>query len=166
MDRQREYRYEAQDEGETETLASLLAEASWPGMVIALDGELGAGKTRFTQAYAKALGIEGVVNSPTFTIIKEYTEARLPLYHMDVYRLTSDEADELGLEEYYEGDGVCVVEWASRVTELLPVEQLSIHIAHQPSSGEQARHFTLQATGQEYIRLCEQLHSQGVLTKD
>ena len=85
---------------ETEQLAAWLAARAEPGTVIGLDGDLGAGKTAFSQQFARHLGVNGVVNSPTFTIIKEY-EGRLPLYHMDVYRLSVDEADELGLDEYF-----------------------------------------------------------------
>lgn len=162
---QSEYSYYAEDEQGTEALAAQLAKASWPGMVIALDGELGAGKTKFTQAFAKTLGVEGVVNSPTFTIIKEYTSARLPLYHMDVYRLTMEEADELGMEEYFDGDGVCVVEWASRVASLLPTERLAIQITSSLQSQATARKFTIQASGQPYVALCDRLLAEGWLTK-
>ncbi|MBJ8193242.1 tRNA (adenosine(37)-N6)-threonylcarbamoyltransferase complex ATPase subunit type 1 TsaE, partial [Bacillus cereus] len=86
--------------------------ADWiqPGTVIALDGDLGAGKTRFSQALARAIGVPDVVNSPTFTIIKEYEGTTLPFYHMDVYRLSIEEADELGLDDYFFGQGLTVVE--------------------------------------------------------
>ena len=88
-----------QSGGDGATFAWLAARAE-PGTVIGLDGDLGAGKTAFSKQFAQHLGVNGVVNSPTFTIIKEY-EGRLPLYHMDVYRLSIDEADELGLDEYF-----------------------------------------------------------------
>lgn len=87
-----------------------------PNMVIALEGDLGAGKTTFTKGLAKALGIEGIVNSPTFVIMKIYS-GRLTLYHLDVYRTNSDEFE---LSEYFENDGVCVVEWAENISSLLP----------------------------------------------
>src|SRR5690242_19583817 len=112
---------------ETEQLAAWLAARAEPGTVIGLDGDLGAGKTAFSQQFARHLGVNGVVNSPTFTIIKEY-EGRLPLYHMDVYRLSVDEADELGLDEYFYGDGVCLVEWSSLITELMPEQYLHIQL--------------------------------------
>lgn len=92
-------------------LATLLKAGDVP-----LEGDLGAGKTTFTKSLAKGLGIERNVNSPTFTIIKEYKSGRLPLYHMDVYRL-GDEFEDLGFDEYFEGDGVTVVEWAHLIEE-------------------------------------------------
>lgn len=157
------YVYKAQSELDTEALAVALAAISYPGMVIALDGELGAGKTRFSQAFAKRIGVQGVVNSPTFTLIKEYNGTHFPLYHMDVYRLTMDEADELGLDEYFYGDGVTIVEWASRVIDLLPAERLEVRIAHDVQQGKEARKFTLYPIGQAYSELCEQLRVNGVL---
>lgn len=112
---------------DTEALAAAIAAASSAGMVIGLDGDLGAGKTAFSQCYARHLGVEGIVNSPTFTIIKEY-EGRLPLYHMDVYRISLQEADELGLEEYFYGQGVSLVEWSRIITELMPPRHLHIEL--------------------------------------
>src|SRR5690606_20910218 len=97
---------------DTARLAALLASWAGPGTVIALDGDLGAGKTFFSQSFAKAIGVPGVVNSPTFTIIKEYEGETMPFYHMDVYRLSQAEADELGLDDYFFGSGVTLVEWA------------------------------------------------------
>ena len=90
------------------------------GMILTLEGDLGAGKTTFTKGLAKGLGINRNVNSPTFNIIKEY-QGRIPLYHMDVYRLESG-GDDIGLDDYLFGDGVCVIEWASRIEDLLPME--------------------------------------------
>ncbi|WP_433945660.1 tRNA (adenosine(37)-N6)-threonylcarbamoyltransferase complex ATPase subunit type 1 TsaE [Paenibacillus sp. SN-8-1] len=117
----------ANDLADTEKLAAFLAAQAEPGTVIALDGDLGAGKTAFSQLFAKHLKVEQQVNSPTFTLIKEY-EGRLPFYHMDVYRLSLEEADELGLEEYFEGQGATLVEWASLIEELLPSAYLHIYI--------------------------------------
>lgn len=96
------FTYRSHSLQETELLAAAIAGAASEGMVIGLDGDLGAGKTAFSQAFARHLGVEGIVNSPTFTIIKEYN-GRLPLYHMDVYRISPQEADELGLDEYFYG---------------------------------------------------------------
>jgi tRNA threonylcarbamoyladenosine biosynthesis protein TsaE len=91
------------------------------GAVLALCGELGTGKTQFVKGLAAGLGYQGEVTSPTFTLIHEYLGGRLPLYHFDFYRLdTEDEALRLGLEEYLAGDGVCVIEWADKFSELLP----------------------------------------------
>lgn len=126
--------YEAEDLKGTEQLAEALAKLAQPGTVIALDGDLGAGKTAFSQLFAKHLGVKDTVNSPTFTLIKEY-EGRLPFYHMDVYRLSLDEADELGLDEYFYGHGVTLVEWASLIEELLPEAKLQIYIETVSATG-------------------------------
>ncbi|MBE0447733.1 MAG: tRNA (adenosine(37)-N6)-threonylcarbamoyltransferase complex ATPase subunit type 1 TsaE [Actinobacteria bacterium] len=113
---------------ETWELAKRLAPKLSKGDLIDLSGDLGAGKTVFAKGLAEGLGIDGPVTSPTFTIIKEY-EGRLPLYHFDVYRLTSpDELEELGADEYFYGEGVSVIEWGNRVEELLPDERLTIKI--------------------------------------
>ncbi|WP_159884732.1 tRNA (adenosine(37)-N6)-threonylcarbamoyltransferase complex ATPase subunit type 1 TsaE [Paenibacillus puerhi] len=154
------YEYFAGDLAHTAELASRLAPLLGPGTVIGLDGDLGAGKTAFSQAIARELGVAGIVNSPTFTIIKEYEGEKLPFYHMDVYRLSMEEADELGLDEYFYGDGVTLVEWASLVEDLLPPERLSIYIEHE---GEQARRFRLIPAGEPYVQWCSQLKENGWL---
>ncbi|GAE07349.1 tRNA (adenosine(37)-N6)-threonylcarbamoyltransferase complex ATPase subunit type 1 TsaE [Paenibacillus sp. JCM 10914] len=138
---------------QTEALAAWLANKVQPGTVIGLDGDLGAGKTAFSQKFAKHLGVSGVVNSPTFTIIKEY-EGRLPLYHMDVYRLSLDEADELGLDEYFFGEGVCLVEWSRLITELLPAAYLHILIE---TMDESQRTITITGHGELYDKWCREL---------
>ncbi len=122
------YVLQASSEADTVAFADALATLVVPGTVLAVDGDLGAGKTRFAQAFAAALGVPGIVNSPTFTIIKEYEGGRLPLYHMDVYRLSLEEADELGLDEYFHGRGVSLVEWASIIEPILPDERLHIEL--------------------------------------
>jgi len=139
--------FPAADEQDTERLAERIAAYCRPGTVIALDGDLGAGKTRLTQAIARSLGVPGHVNSPTFTIIKEYEGREMPLYHMDVYRISEDEAAELGLEEYFEGNGVTVVEWASLIESLMPSERLEIYIE---VTGDQSRLFRLTGIGEPY----------------
>lgn len=148
------YRWNARSEQETAQFAGRLAELAGPGTVLALDGDLGAGKTRFAQAFAAGLGVSEVVNSPTFTIIKEYETGRLPFYHMDVYRLSTEEADELGLEEYFEGDGVSLVEWASLIEPLLPEERLRIRIA---TTGPASRRFDCMPVGEKYESWCREL---------
>lgn len=132
---------------ETAELAQELASLAAPGTVIALDGDLGAGKTTFSQHFAAALGVPGIVNSPTFTIIKEYEGERLPFYHMDVYRLTLEEADELGLDDYFFGRGVTVVEWASLIPELLPESRLELFIETQDDG---SRKMTMTGRGLPY----------------
>jgi tRNA threonylcarbamoyladenosine biosynthesis protein TsaE len=138
---------------ETMTLAAKLADLLHPGAVLLLEGDLGAGKTTFTKGLAKGLGITKNVNSPTFTIIKEYKGGRLPLYHMDVYRL-DDSFEDLGFDEYFEGDGVTVVEWAHLIQEQLPEQLLEISLHHE---GAEARRLTLKAHGPEYIDICKEL---------
>ncbi|MFC6333652.1 tRNA (adenosine(37)-N6)-threonylcarbamoyltransferase complex ATPase subunit type 1 TsaE [Paenibacillus septentrionalis] len=139
---------------ETEQLAAWLGKQAWAGMVMALDGDLGAGKTTFSKALAASLGVKEIVSSPTFTIIKEYEGQTLPFYHMDVYRLSIEEADELGLDEYFYGQGVTVVEWASLIEELLPEQYLAIEIQ---TIDEQQRQVQLQAYGEKYEHLLQSL---------
>ena len=143
---------------DTELLAGAIAAASKAGTVIGLDGDLGAGKTAFSQGFARHLGVEGIVNSPTFTIIKEYSGI-LPLYHMDVYRLSIHEADELGLDEYFYGQGVCLVEWSSIITELLPPRHLHIYIE---TVGLEERVITVTGFGEPYEAVCRNLIQNGV----
>ena len=114
-----------------------LGQEAVPGQVIALTGDLGAGKTTLTKAIARGLGIEETITSPTFTIVKEYRSGRLPLFHFDVYRIGDiDEMYELGYEEYFFGDGLCVVEWADLIEELIPEEALRISIAYEQEEEE------------------------------
>jgi tRNA threonylcarbamoyladenosine biosynthesis protein TsaE len=148
----------AQTEQDTVTLAGLLAERVQPGTLLALDGDLGAGKTRFSQAFAAAIGVAGIVNSPTFTIIKEYEGKELPFYHMDVYRLSLEEADELGLDDYFFGEGATVVEWASLIKELLPEQRLELYIEHL---GDESRRIHLTGYGERYAGWCEAVNEIG-----
>ena len=117
-------------EEETRAFGSKLAEKAKPGMVIALIGDLGTGKTTLTKAIAAALGIQGHITSPTFNIVKEYKTGRLPLYHFDVYRITDP-------DEMY-GDGVCVIEWADLIEELLPEHTIRIEIQYGENEGERS----------------------------
>ncbi|WP_274649104.1 tRNA (adenosine(37)-N6)-threonylcarbamoyltransferase complex ATPase subunit type 1 TsaE [Paenibacillus humicola] len=153
----------AESESDTVRLAELLAGMAGPGAVLALDGDLGAGKTRFSQAFAKAVGVTATVNSPTFTLIKEYEGARMPLYHMDVYRLSVAEADELGLDDYFYGTGITLVEWASLIEELLPEERLQLFIEHL---GGERRRINLTGIGSPYADWCRQLLTMGAEGND
>lgn len=110
---------------ETKQFAYHLAQVLQPGDVLALEGDLGAGKTTFAQGFAAGLGIGEQIDSPTFTIIKEYHLSDTPFYHMDVYRINATD-EQLGLEEYFDGEGICLVEWASRIEEWLPDETIRI----------------------------------------
>lgn len=112
-----------------------IGEVVTPGSVIALEGTLGAGKTTIVKGIARALDILEPVTSPTYTIISEY-EGRLPLYHIDLYRLSSvDEAELLGAEEYLFGDGVCVIEWSEKIRELFPENYIRVHIIIECTDG-------------------------------
>ena len=146
-----EYKYVADDESETISLAENIESEHFPGMVICLNGELGSGKTVFTKAFANALGIEDDVTSPTFNIIKEYPNGELPLYHMDVYRLEGN-VDELGLDEYFGGNGVTIVEWADMIEDHLPKDRLDINIK---IIGEDTRVIVLKPHGKVYEDICE-----------
>ncbi|NEW07046.1 tRNA (adenosine(37)-N6)-threonylcarbamoyltransferase complex ATPase subunit type 1 TsaE [Paenibacillus sp. SYP-B3998] len=154
------YTYHSSHEEDTDRLGKLLAAYMMPGAVLTLDGDLGAGKTRFSQGFARAIGVTDIVNSPTFTIVKEYEGAELPFYHMDMYRISQMEADDLGLEDYFYGAGVTLIEWSSLIEDLLPSERLSITIAHH---GEQARRFHLTPHGELYQQWCAQMKENGHL---
>ncbi len=114
---------------ETFALGEKLGTSAQPGQVYALTGGLGVGKTVFTQGLAAGLGIRGPVCSPTFTILQVYEEGRLPFYHFDVYRISDvDEMEEIGYEDCFYGQGVCLVEWADLIEELLPPETIFVKI--------------------------------------
>jgi tRNA threonylcarbamoyladenosine biosynthesis protein TsaE len=149
-----DFKFISNDPEQTLDFAKRLAEKLKPGDVIALEGDLGAGKTTFTKGLAKGLGVQKTVNSPTFTIIKEY-QGRLPLFHMDVYRV-SDSYEDLGFDEYFEGDGVTVVEWAHLIEKQLPENILKIYLYHH---GEQSRAIELEPHGKRYEELCKEIIS-------
>ena len=121
-----------------------LAQSVHPGQIYCLNGDLGVGKTVFTQGFAKGLGIEEPINSPTFTIVQEYETGRIPLYHFDVYRLADpEELEEIGYEEYFFGEGVCLIEWPSRIAELIPEDAVRITIEKELSRGFDYRKITV-----------------------
>lgn len=142
------------NESETEKTAKQLAQLLEAGDVICLEGDLGAGKTTFTRYLARALGIEGNIKSPTFTIMREYQSGHLPLYHMDAYRLEQTGAEGLGIEEYLEGDGVCVIEWPQYIKEDLEGDYLWISIEKQ---GPEGRILSLTGRGKRGEELVEGL---------
>ena len=114
---------------ETYAFGKKLGMEAQAGQVYCLNGDLGVGKTVFTQGFAAGLGIQEPVNSPTFTIVQEYDDGRLPLYHFDVYRLGDvDEMDEIGYEDYFYGEGICLIEWSERIREILPEHPIQITI--------------------------------------
>ncbi len=129
---------------ETFEAGEKLGEQAQAGDVFALLGDLGVGKTVFTQGFARGLGIDGPVNSPTFTILQIYEEGRLPLYHFDVYRIGDpEEMDEIGFEEYTEGNGVCLIEWANLIEEILPPNTRTITIRKDLTKGLDYRRITI-----------------------
>lgn len=119
------YKYTSKSIEDTMELAENIESEKFPGMVVCLIGELGSGKTVFVKGFAKSLGIEETITSPTFTLIKEYNNSEMPLYHMDVYRLDGD-ASTLGLEDYFNKEAVCMIEWADLISDYLPEERLEI----------------------------------------
>ena len=129
---------------ETRSLGREWAERAVPGLIICLDGDLGAGKTVFAQGFAEGLGIISPVTSPTFTIMQVYRSGRLPLYHFDVYRIEEpEEMEAIGYEEYFFGDGVCLVEWSENIAELIPEDAVRIRIERVPGREESARKITV-----------------------
>ncbi|KRM43361.1 tRNA (adenosine(37)-N6)-threonylcarbamoyltransferase complex ATPase subunit type 1 TsaE [Lentilactobacillus parafarraginis] len=136
-----------------EKLAPLLA----PRDLILLDGDLGAGKTTFTKGLGKGLGIKRPIKSPTFTIIREYQSGRIPLYHMDVYRLEQGGGDDLGLDEYFNGDGVNVVEWSKFVADQIPANYLRIIFRRDDSKGDNVRTISFDPKGDRFESLTNQL---------
>ena len=129
---------------ETFAFGKWLGERAKPGEIFCLDGELGTGKTVLTQGFAAGLGITEPVNSPTFTIVQVYEEGRLPLYHFDVYRIGDpSEMDEVGYEDCFFGEGVCLVEWASLIKELIPEEALWIRLEKEFGRGDDYRRITV-----------------------
>jgi tRNA threonylcarbamoyladenosine biosynthesis protein TsaE len=149
---------DVQNLAETEALGQRLAGQLFPGSVVALVGTLGAGKTHLVRAIAIGLQIANpdVVTSPTFVLIQEYA-ARLAIYHFDAYRLPREEDFvDLGVYEYFDGDGVCLVEWADKVTRCMPAEFLEIRIT---ITGEESRRFEMTAHGPRYEPIIARLAS-------
>ena len=136
---------------ETIALGNRLGLLLQPNMLLTLSGDLGAGKTTFTKGIGQGLGITKVINSPTFTILKQY-QGRLNLSHFDAYRLEGQD-DDLGFEEIFDSDDVCVVEWANFVEDILPVERLEIEIK---KIDENAREFIFRTIGSRYEQLLEE----------
>lgn len=120
---------ETKNAKETFQLGKKIGEKALPGQIYTLNGDLGVGKTVFTQGVASGLGIREPVNSPTFTILQEYDEGRLPFYHFDVYRIGDiEEMEEIGYDDYFFGEGICLIEWARLIEEVLPENVISVTI--------------------------------------
>lgn len=138
-----------QNEQETIEFAKELTKYLKPGMLILLEGDLGAGKTTFTKGIGEGLGIKRIIKSPTYTIVREYTDGQMPLYHIDLYRLDEDEVEDLGLDEYFLGEGLCVVEWPSVAPDELPTERLELKLSVDPQLPSQ-RTIQMKAIGKRY----------------
>lgn len=135
---------ETNSEQETRALGMELARNARPGQIYALIGDLGVGKTVLTQGIAEGLGITEPVSSPTFTIVQVYEEGRMPFYHFDVYRIGDiEEMDEIGYEDYFFGEGVCLIEWASLIKELIPEHVICVTIEKELDKGFDYRTITI-----------------------
>lgn len=142
--------YESLSPEDTFQFGKKLGEQAESGMVFTLIGDLGVGKTVFTQGLAAGLGITEPVNSPTFTIMQVYEEGRCPFYHFDVYRIGDcSEMDEIGYEEYIDGDGICLIEWANLIEEILPPHYVRVTITKNPEKGFDYREIRLEEIGYE-----------------
>ena len=146
-----EYKITTHSEFETIELAQNFESEKFPNMVICLDGELGSGKTVFVKGLGNALGITESITSPTFTIIKEYMDGEMPLYHMDVYRLDGN-TEGVNIEEYYNKGGIVVIEWAKTIKSILPEERLEISFK---IVDENKRILVITPYGKKYEELCE-----------
>lgn len=150
-------KYTTESEEQTIAFAKELTTLLKPGMTLLLEGDLGAGKTTFTKGIGEGLEIKRIIKSPSYTIIREYQDGRMPLYHIDLYRLSEGEVFDLGLEEYFERDGIVVVEWPSISFEDMPNEYLSIKLKtaiDQP----QKRTIHLNAVGEKYQAILEKFN--------
>ena len=148
-----DYKITTYSEEETIELAQNIESEKFPNMVICLKGDLGSGKTIFTKGFAQALEVKEEVTSPTFNIIKEYDNAEMKLFHMDVYRL-SDTKQDIGIEEYFTKRGVCIIEWADLIEDILPKNRLDIKIK---MVDEDTRQFIITPHGSKYEDLCERV---------
>ncbi len=143
------YKFTSKSVRDTLLLAENIESEKFPGMVICLNGELGSGKTVFVKGFAASLGLEDNITSPTFTIVKEYVSGEMPLYHMDVYRILDNE--DFGIEDYFNKDGVCIIEWAELIEDRLPEERLDINFK---IIDENTRVLVFVPHGEVYEELC------------
>lgn len=146
-----EYKITTNSEEETIELAQNIETEKFNNMVICLEGDLGSGKTVFTKGFAASMGIKDNVTSPTFNIIKEYSSDEGTLYHMDVYRLENNKQD-IGIKDYFNKDGICIIEWADLIEDDLPEERLDIKIR---IINEESRLFIIKPYGSKYEDVCQ-----------
>ena len=141
---------ETHDPEETFEVGRKIGMNAKPGQIYTLTGDLGVGKTVFTQGVAAGLGITEPVNSPTFTIIQEYEDGRLPFYHFDVYRIGDlEEMEEIGYDDYFFGQGICLIEWAELIEEILPEKRIEVTIEKDLEKGFEYRQITIEERGEE-----------------
>lgn len=141
---------ETHDPEETFEVGRTIGMNAKPGQIYTLTGDLGVGKTVFTQGVAAGLGITEPVNSPTFTIIQEYEDGRLPFYHFDVYRIGDlEEMEEIGYDDYFFGQGICLVEWAELIEEILPEKRIEVTIEKDLEKGFEYRKITIEERGEK-----------------
>ena len=145
------YKYTSRSEEDTRELAENIESEKFPGMVICLTGELGSGKTVFVKGFAKALEVKETITSPTYNLIKEYNDGEMPLYHMDLYRL-DEKKDDIGLSDYFNKEGICIIEWPEMMENDLPQERLDIDIK---VVDDETRILILKPYGSQYEDLCE-----------
>ncbi len=136
--------FETNHEEETRKIGWKLGTGAKPGQIFTLSGDLGVGKTILAQGFAEGLGITEAVSSPTFTIVQEYREGRIPFFHFDVYRIADiEEMEEIGYDEYFFGEGVCLIEWAELIREIIPENACHIIIEKNPHEGFDYRKITI-----------------------
>ena len=141
---------ETHDPEETFEVGRTIGMNAKPGQIYTLTGDLGVGKTVFTQGVAAGLGITEPVNSPTFTIIQEYEDGRLPFYHFDVYRIGDlEEMEEIGYDDYFFGQGICLIEWAELIVEILPEKRIEVTIEKDLERGFEYRKITIEERGEK-----------------
>lgn len=141
---------ETHDPEETFEVGRTIGMNAKPGQIYTLTGDLGVVKTVFTQGVAAGLGITEPVNSPTFTIIQEYEDGRLPFYHFDVYRIGDlEEMEEIGYDDYFFGQGICLIEWAELIEEILPEKRIEVTIEKDLEKGFEYRKITIEERGEE-----------------
>ena len=145
------YKYTSRCEEDTLELAENIESEKFDGMVICLNGELGSGKTVFVKGFAKALGIQETVTSPTFSLVKEYHDGEMSLFHMDVYRM-EDSKENFGLDDYLNQDGICIIEWPEMIEDQLPEERLDVRIK---VIDDDVRVFVFTPHGEQYEELCQ-----------
>ena len=141
---------ETHDPEETFEVGRKIGMNAKPGQIYTLTGDLGVGKTVFTQGVAAGLGITEPVNSPTCTIIQEYEDGRLPFYHFDVYRIGDlEEMEEIGYDDYFFGQGICLIEWAELIEEILPEKRIEVTIEKDLEKGFEYRKITIEERGEK-----------------